>query len=415
MGSGAAELILLVLAATFHQDVAPLLQRHCQTCHRSGGIAPMPLVTYAETRPWAKAIRGEVVRRTMPPWFADRRHGVFANDPSLTEAEIATIRQWVDEGAPAGQDVPRDAGSQAEWTIPEPDLVVEMPRAFAIPRDGEVDYQYVILPLGLKQDRWVTAAEAVPGAREAVHHIVLYVREPQSTWLRDVPAGVVWSPKDSTLDEKRRIGHTTSDILLVYAPGSPAMALPRGMAKKVRAGSDVILQIHYTPAGKALQDRTKVGVVFAKAPPESEVLTLQMGTDRIRIPPGEPDYRLTVSGTLPNEARLLSFFPHMHLRGKSFEYRLVGPGGYYETLLKVPDYDFAWQMQYRLAEPRRLSAGVRLQMEAHYDNSANNPRNPDPEAEVTWGEQSREEMMIGFFDIAVAPGTSKAGFFERKD
>lgn len=408
MGSGAIELALLaILGATFHRGVEPLLQRHCQTCHRTGGMAPMALTTFAETRPWAKSIRAHVTKRTMPPWFADRAHGKFANDPSLTESEIAIFRDWVDSGAPKGDpaDAPTPAAWLDRWSIGSPDMVVEMPAAFRVPAKGEVDYQYAIIPLNLTEDRWVTAAEAVPGARAAVHHIVLHVREPDSKWLRDAPMGRVFGKTGE---------FTTSDVLLVYAPGSPAMTLLPGMAKRVRAGSDLVLQIHYTPTGKAMEDRTRVGMVFAKQPPAKQVHTLQMGVDDIRIPPGDGDYRLRAAGTFPNDALLLGFFPHMHLRGRSFEYSLVGPGGRFETLLKVPDYDFRWQMDYRLAQPRLVRAGERLQVEARFDNSGNNARNPDPSAEVTWGEQSWQEMMIGFFDVAVDVGVSKEEFFRRQ-
>jgi hypothetical protein len=343
----------------------------------------------------------------MPPWFADRAHGKFLNDPSLAESEIATFRDWADAGAPKGEATGArpPVAWRNEWTIGTPDLVVEMPSSFRIPATGDVDYRYAIIPLRLTEDRWVVAAEAIPGARAAVHHIVLYVREPDSPWLRDAPKDRIFG----------RAGEfTTSDILLVYAPGSPAMILPPGMAKRIRAGSDLVLQIHYTPVGKAVEDRTRVGLTLAKQEPTKQVHTLQIGVDEIRIPPGDADYRLRAAGTFPNDALLLSFFPHMHLRGRSFEYSLVGPGGRFETLLKVLEYDFAWQMDYRLAQPRPVRAGERLQVEARFDNSADNPRNPDPSAEVTWGEQSRQEMMIGFFDVAVEVGVSKEGFFARK-
>lgn len=407
MGSSAIELAFLVLsAATFHRDVEPLLQLHCQNCHRAGGMAPMALTTFAETRPWAKSIRARVMQRTMPPWLADRQHGKFANDTSLTEAEVSVFREWVDAGAPKGDpaDAPPSVAWREEWAIGKPDLVVEMPRAFRVPAKGDVEYQYAIIPLRLPEDRWVVAAEAMPGARAAVHHIVLYVREADSQWLREAPAGRVFAKPGE---------FTTNDVLLVYAPGSPAMTLPAGMAKRIRAGSDLVLQIHYTPTGKALEDRTRVGLVFARQPPAKQVHTLQIGVDNLRIPPGDADYRLRAGGTFPNDALLLGFFPHMHLRGRSFEYSLVGLGGRFETLLKVPQYDFGWQMDYRLTEPRLVRAGERLQVEARFDNSANNPRNPDPSAEVTWGEQSWEEMMIGFFDVAVDVGVSKEEFFRR--
>lgn len=376
----------------------------------------MPLVDYRQVRPWAKAIREQVSTRRMPPWFADRHHGAFANDPSLTEAEIQTVRTWVDTGSPEGdpKSAPPPVRWSSEWNIGSPDLVVEMPRAFSVPASGDVDYQYVVIPLNLSNDRWVQAAEVRPGVRGVVHHAVLYIREPGSDWLRDVPSGIIWSPKGASTEQKRRIGHTVSDILTVYAPGTLAMKLPHGMGKRIAAGSDLVLQIHYTPNGRPAQDRTRVGLVFTKQTPSRQVLTLQMGTDQIAIPPGNPHYRRTVSGTLPNDALLLGFFPHLHLRGKSFEYRIVGSEGRYETLLKVAPYDFYWQMSYLLAEPRFLKAGTRLQVEANWDNSRNNRRNPDPDAEVHWGEQSWAEMMVGFFDVAVDSAVDKRQFFQRQ-
>lgn len=351
----------------------------------------------------------------MPPWFADRRHGVFANDPSLTEAEIATVRDWVDAGAARGTTMGRVPEARRNgWTIGTPDLIVGTPDAVKIPASGDLDYRYLVLPIPADGERWVQAAEARSSNPGVVHHIVLYVREPDDPWLRDVPPNVLWAPSNTSVEEKRRIGHTTSDILMVYAPGSSPMVLPAGMAKRIKPGSDLVMQIHYTPNGKATEDRTQVALVFAKQPPAKQVLTLQMGTDRIRIPPGEAAYRRTVSGTLPNDALLLSFFPHLHLRGRSFEYRLVGAGGQYETLLRVDPYDFNWQMSYVLATPRPLKAGVRLQMEAIWDNSANNPSNPDPSAEVGWSEQSSGgEMMVGFFDVAVDAAVDKRRFFVR--
>jgi len=284
----------------------------------------------------------------------------------------------------------------------------------ALPARGELDYTYVILPLGLTEDRWVTAAEVRPTARAQVHHVVVFLREPESDWLRDVPPRQAWTPRGRTLPEKRQIGFTRSDILLVYTPGAGPLQLPPGMGKRIRAGSDLVLQIHYSPNGTAAIDRPQVGLVFARQPPQFQVLTLQLHRDDIRIPPGERDYRLTVTGSLPNDAWLIGMMPHLHLRGVGAEYRIVGPNGFYEPLLRVPAYDFYWQIDYRLAEPRLLKAGTRLQFEARWDNSANNPRNPDPAAEVEWGEQSWEEMMVGFFDVAVPAHLDKRSFFLRE-
>ena len=369
----------------------------------------MPFLTYPDTRPWAKAIREAVITRKMPPWFADPKYGHFANDRSLSAQEIETLASWADAGALAGdpKQAPPPRAWPAGWNIPTPDATFEMPRAVPIPASGAIEYQYVIVPTHFLEDKWVQQVEVRPTDPAHVHHAVVYIREPGSRWLKGQPRGAAFAlPIAKSL--------TTSDILLVYTPGNSFDQWPAGMAKKIQAGSDLVLQMHYTANGKAGVDRTRIGLVFAKERPKQAVLTLQMGDDRFVIPPGDPDYRVQVSGTLPNDALLISMFPHMHLRGKAFEYMLVGPRGDVTTLLKVNHYDFHWQLNYRLAEPRRLAAGTRLLCVGYFDNSANNPRNPDPTAEVRFGEQSWEEMMIGFFDVAVDAATNKVTFFERK-
>jgi hypothetical protein len=356
----------------------------------------MPLLTYSQVRPWAKSIRNAVLTRKMPPWLADPCCGTFSNDPSLTDAERDTLAQWSESGAPSGdaRDAPAPRTWTQGWNLPSlPDAILSMPAAFAVPASGTVEYQYFIIPTGFKEDRWVTAAEARPGDRSAIHHAVVYVREPGETWSR---------------------GPTKADILTVYTPGSSADVLPPGMAKLVKAGSDLVLEIHYTPNGKRSMDRTRVGLTFSKSPPRKRVLTLQMDSSTFVIPPGVPDYRVAVFGTVPNDALLLSFFPHMHLRGKAFEYARVREDGQLETLLKVPAYDFYWQLSYRLAQPIPLKQGTRLEFTAWFDNSKNNPRNPDPGVAVHYGQQSWEEMMIGFFDVAVDPGVDKKTFFIRQ-
>lgn len=375
----------------------------------------MPLLTYADVRPWAKSIRDAVLTRKMPPWFADPRFGHFANDRSLSKSEIDTIVDWVNTGAVEGnpKDAPPPRPWPAGWSIGTPDAIFEMPEAVTIPAKGTIEYQYVILPARFAEDKWVQKVEVRPSDRSTVHHAVVYIREPNPTWLRNQPIGTPFSlpaanhrPNPASL--------TTSDILMVYTPGNSSDGWSRGMAKKIKAGSDLVLQMHYTANGKDVADRTRIGVVFAKEPPKQAVLTLQMGNDKFAIPPGEANFRIAVSGTLPNQATLISLFPHMHLRGKGFEYLLVEPNGKIETLLKVNNYDFNWQLNYRLAQPRVIPAGTRLQWIGYFDNSPNNPRNPDPRAEVRFGEQSWEEMMIGFFDIAVDPKIGKPAFFERQ-
>jgi hypothetical protein len=438
LGTAAAE------PPTFYKDVLPIVQQHCQSCHRAGEMAPMPLENYAQVRPFATAIRDVTQNKTMPPWFADPCCGRFSNDPSLTAQQIETLCAWADAHAPAGdpRDAPPPVQRTAGWNISTPDLVLQMPKPKSIPDSGEIPYQYIILPTHFKEDRWVRMSEIRPSNRMVVHHAVAYIRDPASSWLRGAPVGVPFSADDLPTKALRRDAMwTTSDILLVYAPGSLPDQWPDGFAKLIPAGSDIVLQMHYTTHGHAtvqaqrapgarfarleeaqrasgarfarLEDRTSVGLVFSKEPPRKRVLTLQLTNDRFIIPPGDPDHRVEVHGSLPNHALLLSFFPHMHLRGKTFEYNIVEPGGRLRTLLRIPHYDFYWQLSYRLADPIPLKAGAILQAVATFDNSKNNPHNPDPDAAVTWGEQTSSEMMVGFFDVAVDPSTDKQQFFIR--
>jgi hypothetical protein len=369
----------------------------------------MPFLSYTETRPWAKAIREQVTARKMPPWFADPRFGHFANDRSLSQTQIDTLAAWVAGGAPEGD--PKDAPPPRDWpqgwNIGTPDEVIEMPQPFQLPAKGAIDYQYLILPTRFSEDRWVQKVEVRPSNRATVHHAVVYIREPGSKWLEGEPAGTMFSVPLSK-------GFTTSDLLMVYTPGNSYDQWPAGVAKKIKAGSDLVLQMHYTANGTATQDRTRIGIVFAKEPPKQAVLSLQMSNDRFVIPPGDPNYRVQVSGTLPNDALLIGMFPHMHLRGKGFEYLITAPGGHVETLLKVDHYDSQWQINYRLAQPRLLKAGTQLTWVGYFDNSPNNPANPDPTAEVRYGEQIWNEMMIGFFDVVVDAGIDKPAFFQRK-
>jgi hypothetical protein len=410
---------------TYCRDVLPILQKHCEVCHRAGGIAPMSFASYAQARPYAEAIRVAAQNKSMPPWFAVAGVGQFSNDPSLSASEIATLAAWAAAKAPAGDERnARAARHWAEgWSIPQPDLVLKMPRAVDLPASGDVEYTYEIVPTHFAEDRWVQMVEILPSARANVHHAVVYVRPPDSNWLRHAPVGLPFTAATLSDPEDRRGAHwTDSDVLLVYAPGSSPDQWPATMAKFVPAGSDLVFQMHYTTNGKAVADQTSVGLVFSKQPPAQRVLTLQLTNDHFVIPPGVDNFRVEARGRLPNDATLLSFFPHMHLRGKRFEYNIVkhetvrGPAGaseaQLEPLLRV-NYHFHWQMSYRLAEPRLLKAGTELQAVAWYDNSANNPHNPDPTAAVRWGEQTYDEMMVGFFDVAVAANLDKRGYFLR--
>jgi Copper type II ascorbate-dependent monooxygenase, C-terminal domain len=400
---------------TFYKDILPILQDHCQSCHRPGEAAPMPLVTYDQTEPWAQKMAGAVVMKMMPPWFADPRYGHFANDSSLTFQQIATISAWAEADAPAGdaKDSPAPRTWSEGWNIPQPDVVVKMPKPVPIPTRGEVEYTYEIAPTHFSEDKWVQMTEVRPSSTEHVHHAVVYIRPPDSPWLRHAPVGEPFTASMLSDPEERRQAHeTTSDLLLVYAPGSSPDKWADGTAKFVPVGSDLVLQMHYTTNGKAASDETSVGIVFAKSPPKQRVITLQLNNHALLIPPGTEDFRVEVEGTLPNDATLLSLFPHMHLRGKRFEYDIVHDDGSVETLLRV-NYHFHWQLSYKLAEPRFLKAGTRLRAVAWYDNSRNNPHNPDPTQLVKWGDQTSDEMMVGFFDVAVPAGMDKWQYFVR--
>ena len=369
----------------------------------------MPLLTYVQARPWAKSIEQSVSLRKMPPWFADQAYGTFANNPSLAAQEIDTIVAWVRSGAPAGPPRARTAELPPTRSFGRPDAVVSMPQPFPIPKTGDLEYQYFIVPSGFTSDRWVQKVELQPGNRAAVHHAVVYIREPGSTWLRGKPRNTAFTVPPQASDSV-----TTSDLLFTYTPGNPRDEFPTGMAKLIPAGSDLVFQMHYMALSAGGADQTRVSMYFASRTPAERVLTLQAGNDHFVIPPGVPDFRVFAWGTLPNDAKLLSLYPHMHLRGAGFEYRITMPGGKGATLLKVDHYDFNWQLNYRLAEPLRLPAGTRIDCVARFDNSRNNARNPDPESAVRFGFQSSEEMMIGFFDVAVPAGTDKASYFVRE-
>src|SRR6266850_908537 len=411
-------LVLLFLAQnpTFYKDILPILQQHCQSCHRPGQIGPMPLETYPQARAKAKAIEQMVRSRKMPPWFADPQYGHFSNDPSLSAQDIQTIANWVETGTPAGDplDGLRPKQWVEGWNIPRPDRVIQMPKPVAIPARGDVEYTYEIVPTGFTEDKWVQMSEVRPSSRQHVHHAVVYIRPPSSTWLRNAPVNQPFTASSLADPHLQHDAHwTDSDMLLVYAPGSSPDLWPDGMAKFVPAGSDLVVQMHYTTNGHQARDQAAVGLVFAKQLPSQRVLTLQLTNSHFSIPPGDDNYRVDVSGTLPNDATLLGFLPHMHLRGKAFEYNILYGRGRIETLLRV-NFDFRCQLTYRLARPRPLKAGTRLQAAAWFDNSSKNAHNPDPQRTVTWGDQTSDEMMVGFFDVAVPRNVDKQQYFIRQ-
>jgi len=391
----------VMAAPTFTKDVAPILQKNCQTCHRPGEAAPFPLLSYEQARPWASSIKLVVQQKIMPPWYADPAYGHFANDRALTAKEISTLVAWANAGAPEGD--PKDAPSPVNfvegWGIPKPDKIFELPRAFAVPASGMVEYQYVIFPTGFTEDKWVQMAEARPSERSVVHHIIAYVREPGSNYFKDQKSGVFFEAPPPKSDEKTDRSALPSDFLVGYAPGQPAEMLSPGQAKFIKAGSDIVLEVHYTPTGKATTDRTRVGIVFAKEPPKERVLTLSASNGIFKIPPGDPNHRVDASFEVRRDVKLASLHPHMHMRGKDFEYRLVFPNGETRTILRVPAYNWRWQLWYNLAEPIALPKGTKIECTAHFDNSPNNPENPDPTKTIIWGQQNWDEMMVGFFNL----------------
>lgn len=408
---------------TFTKDVLPIMQKRCQNCHRPGEVAPMSFLTYSEVRPWAKAIREAVLTKKMPPWFADPHYGKFSNDRSLAKDEIDTLVSWVDGGVREGdpKDAPAPVAWVDGWSIGRPDAVFEMPHDFDVPAAGTIEYQYIVIPSGFTKDTWVQAAEARPGNRKLVHHIIAFVRPPGSKWLSEAKPGVPFVPEAKKDDEKKKKKNdeekddaATPELLIGFAPGLVPMTLPSSQAKLVKAGSDFVFQMHYTATGTAGIDRSRIGVIFAKETPKERVFTSNATNSKFVIPPGDPAFRVVSSITLQQSARLVDLMPHMHYRGKDFEYRAVYPTGEEQTLLSVPKYDFNWQLFYYLSDPIELPKGTRIDCTAHFDNSPNNKYNPDPKAEVRWGDQTWEEMMIGWFDVAVDANSDPADVFREK-
>ena len=424
---------------TFYKDVLPILQNNCQSCHRQGEVAPMSLMTYEDSRPWAMAIKLAVLTKKMPPWYADPQYGHFSNERKLTPQEIRTLVSWVDGGAQPGdpKDKPAPVHFVDGWNIGTPDMVLEMPKAFNVPAEGTVDYQYMVMPTGFKEDTWVQAAEVRPGNRAVVHHVIAFVRAPDSKWMRDAKPGEFFVPKktqddsgDKNSADKESAAKNTSDknpekqessngprrerrrgdigdMLVGYAPGLQPLDL-QGQAKLIKAGSDIILQLHYTANGTPGADKTKIGLVLAKGTPKLRNVTIGASNASFKIPPNDGNYEVKSQVQLEETVTLADLTPHMHFRGKDFLYQVIYPDGRTETLLSVPKYDFNWQLGYMLEKPLVLPKGTRIECTAHFDNSANNPYNPDPTKEVKWGDQTWEEMMIGFFSVAVDPKASVA-------
>jgi hypothetical protein len=370
---------------TFTRDVAPILYSKCVACHRAGEVAPMPLLTYEDARPWAKSIKQKVVLRQMPPWFADPKYGTFTNDPSLTSKEIETISNWVDGGAVKGdvKDQPRLPQFTEGWQLGEPDMIVELPEV-QIPASGPDYFPTPTIALNLTDDHWIRAVEIRPSNREVTHHTAIF----------------------STSAGARLGGSGFFDVLAVWAVGTPPTVYPEGMGRWVRKGQTLRTNLHYHPNGKPQVDRTRIGLYFGKGELKKEVVAALAGTFNLSIPPQAPNYEIRSSYVAEQDINVVSLFPHMHLRGKDMKLTASYPGGRQETILNVPAYDFNWQLFYYPTTPIRLPKGTRIDLIAHYDNSSSNPHNPDPTKTVTFGEASTAEMMFGMFEFTAVDGVS---------
>jgi len=410
---------------TFHKDVEPILQRNCQGCHRPGQAAPMSLLTYQSARPWAKAMKAAVATRKMPPWFADPRYGHFVNDRSLKQSDIDTISQWADTGAAEGD--PADAPVALKWPADgweiQPDIVINGApfTVSAKPKANVIEWTYITVPSGLKEDTWITSMEIRPSELAVTHHICVFFKPHTEDTQYNTP---VWA--DRPRDEK---GRTPAENAGINGPGLPDSVLKgtdgvQGCyvpgqftqnyalfhaAKLIKAGTDIVFQLHYTPVGRDVVDRPRLGLTVAKAPAERTFVTLGTSAPNdaksFAIPPNTGNWESPpMEAEFLQDAELVSMFPHMHLRGKDMTYQLTFPNGETQTLLSVPHYDFNWQMGYDVVEPIKIPKGTHMKVTAHFDNSVNNKFNPDPNQTVYYGDMTWEEMMFPFFSVTVDKG-----------
>jgi peroxiredoxin len=362
---------------TFTKHIAPIMNGRCVECHRSGEIAPFPLTSFEDTIGWEATIAEVIQEGRMPPWNANPEFGHFKNDARLSAEEKQLILTWIENGCPKGNDsdLPPQPKFVTGWRMPEPDLVIySREEPFTVPATGVVNYQYIPVDPGFTEDKYVIAAEARPGNPAVVHHIIAFLMLP--------------GQKDVSLGK----------MLIGYAPGTSPLIFPEGSAMRVPAGSKILFELHYTPNGTEQTDRSYIGLKLTDAASvKNEVVGLEAIYEKLRIPPGDDNYTVTANERFSEDVTLLSLTPHMHLRGKAFRYDATYPDGTVETLLDVPKYDFNWQLRYEFAEPKRIPKGTVVKCTASFDNSVRNPNNPDATKQVTWGQQSWDEMMIGFF------------------
>jgi mono/diheme cytochrome c family protein len=369
-------------AVTYHRDVARLTQQHCVECHREGGVAPFSLETFSQVSAKAKTMLSVLQDGTMPPWFAAHapagEKSPWLNDRSLTASEIQLLSRWIEAGKPEGdaKEAPASRNWPQGWRIGEPDAVWTLPTPQPVKAEGTMSYLKVKVETQLAEDRWIQAWEVRPTARQVVHHVLVYELAPRQTKVRD----------------------ESGNHLASYVPGGGSNVYAPGVAKRLKAGTTLVFELHYTPNGKATEDQTSIGVRFANAAPQYEVKVAAAGNHKIAIPPHSENHAEVAALPVPKAVQLLSMNPHMHVRGKAFRFELILPGGETKTLLDVPRYDFNWQTGYRYAEPPTLPAGSRIKCTAWYDNSSKNPANPAPDKLVKWGPQTSDEMMLGYVE-----------------
>ena len=391
---------------TFSKDVAPILFKNCVNCHRPGEMAPMSLLTYAQARPFARSIREKVELGTMPPWHAEAPAGTFLNERQLTSTEKGILVRWASNGAPEGdpKDMPPVPSFPTGWTIGTPDAIFTMAKPYDVPASGEIAYQFVQIPTNFTEDKWAQAIEIRPGVRSVVHHVLVFASEPGGT-PRQQPfvqrpgggngrgaAQVAPALAAALRGRAQNAATNRGPLIATTAPGTNAQLFQPGKAMRIKAGSVLTLQIHYTAMGKAEKDSTSVGFIFAKEPPQQEVRSSAFVNAQLTIPAGATNHRVDSVIDFNQDAHIVALFPHTHLRGKNWEYQLTYPDGREEVVLAVPRYDFNWQTYYQFAKPIAAPKGSTLRAIAHYDNSANNKANPDPQVEVRWGDQTWEEM-----------------------
>lgn len=384
---------------TYSKDVAPILFKHCVTCHRPGEVAPMSLMTYDQTRPYAKAILNAVTKGTMPPWHTDAPAGTFHNERILTQSERNTLVNWATGSAPKGDDadLPPIPHFSSGWSLGTPDVVLEMDEDFSLPARGTIEYEHFYIPTNFTADRWISSIEVKPGNRQLVHHVLVYYLAKPS------PGGRVWAraneadmmtPRTRTQGQRPRRNEPgiTRKLVATYAPGTNTQQAPAGTAFLLEAGGTIELQMHYTTNGTASTDRTRIGITFAKDPSARELRAQSFHNGTLKLPAGESDVAVSTDLEFLEDATIWGLFPHTHLRGKRWEYQLKLPNGETRSILSVPRYDFNWQTYYLFTQPLHAPKGSKIISTAWYDNSAANKANPDPTKEVLWGDQTWEEM-----------------------